>query len=113
MNEQTKKNKKQSSFAKFWHGDISIIKKHLGLIALVIVLAIFYVSNRYTVQKQQIEIAKLKRELTQLQYLNLARSSELMEMTRESKIEEYVQKNKSDLQTLSEPPYKITYKKKK
>jgi endonuclease I len=113
MKDVKKSKNKTSSFKKIWNGDVSFIRKQLGLIALLVLLTIFYVSNRYRVQKQQIEISRLKNQLEMLRYYNLAHSSELMEITRQSKIEEYVQNNNSDLQTLTEPPYLIIDKKEK
>lgn len=97
-------------FSKWMRGDdipVQSLYKHLGLIAMIVVLVIFYVDNRYTVQQQQIKIDKLKRELMRYKYIDLTRSSELMEQSRQSKIEEYVQKNNSDLQTSTEPPFVI------
>lgn len=90
---------------------IALMKRQWGLILLIVVLAIFYVDNRYTVQRQQIKIDKLKKELEKEKYIDLTRSSQLMEISRQSKIEEYVQKNNSDLQTSTEPPYLIVDKK--
>jgi hypothetical protein len=114
MAEQQKK--KKFSWKSLLGGDILVsgdaLRKQMGLIALIVVLIIFYIDNRYTVQHQQIQIDKLKRELVKMKYFDLTRSSELMEISRQSKIEEYVQKNNSDLQTSTEPPYLIKDKEK-
>lgn len=84
-----------------------MFRKQIGLIITIMIFIIFYIDNRYTVQRQQIKIDKLKKELVKWRYIDLTRSSELMEISRQSKIEEYVQKNKSDLQTSTEPPFVI------
>ena len=67
----------------------------------------FYIHNRYASQQQQIEINKLKKELIDIKYDALTRSSELMEKSRQSRIEEYVSEEQSDLQTSTNPPYVI------
>jgi hypothetical protein len=54
-----------------------------------------------------IEIDKLKRDLIDIRYDALTRSSELLERTRQSRIEEYISEKGSDLQTPTNPPYLI------
>jgi hypothetical protein len=111
MEEDKTRNKKSNHLRSLIGGDLflsgGMLRKQGGLIVLLVVLAIFYIDNRYTVQRQQIKIDKLKRELVKWKYIDLTRSSELMEISRQSKIEEYVQKNNSDLQTSTEPPFVI------
>ena len=63
--------------------------------------------NRYASQQQQIEIDRLKKELIDIKYDALTRSSELMEKSRQSRIEEYISNKESDLQTSTNPPYLI------
>ena len=64
-------------------------------------------TNRYASQQQQIEIDRLKKELIDIKYDALTRSSELMEKSRQSRIEEYISNKESDLQTSTNPPYLI------
>jgi hypothetical protein len=71
------------------------------------IFILFYIHNRYASQQQQIEIDKLKKELIDIKYDALTRSSELMEKSRQSRIEEYVSEEQSDLQTSTNPPYVI------
>lgn len=119
VNKKVDNNKQKKEKIQSWRifgGDIlpeGALKKYIGLIVMIIFLIIFYIDNRYTVQRQQIKIDKLKKELINAEYINLSRSSELMELTRKSKIEEYVQRNNSELQTSTEPPYVIKISKQK
>ena len=53
------------------------------------------------------EIDRLKKELIDIKYDALTRSSELMEKSRQSRIEEYISNKESDLQTSTNPPYLI------
>lgn len=49
----------------------------------------------------------VEKELTDIKYDALTRSSELMEKSRQSRIEEYISSKESDLQTSTNPPYLI------
>ena len=71
------------------------------------VLVIFYINNLYECQQLMIRIEDLKKELTDIKYDALTRSSELMEQSRQSRIEEYIATQQSDLQSATTPPYLI------
>ena len=91
-------------------GDIlatDVIRRQTRLIVLVVVLVLFYIHNRYACQQQLIEIDRLKKELMDIRYDALTRGSELMERSRQSRIEEYITHRESDLQTATHPPYLI------
>ncbi|WP_071147425.1 FtsL-like putative cell division protein [Bacteroides ihuae] len=102
--------KKGTSLKSILGGDIlatDFFRRQTKLIILVMVFLIFYIHNRYASQQQQIEIDKLKKELTDIKYDALTRSSELMERSRQSRIEEYISEKESNLQTSTNPPYLI------
>lgn len=102
--------RKGSSLKNILGGDIlaaGFFEKNGWLIVLIVVLTIVYVNNRYLCQQQMLEIDKLKKELTDIKYDALTRSSELMEKSRQSRIEDYVSNKESDLQTATNPPYII------
>ena len=106
-----KKNKK-GTLSKFLWGDIltnDFLGRQRGLIILVMVLTVFYVNNRYECQRELIEIDHLKKDLEDIKYDALTRSSELMERSRQSRIEEYVSANSDEdgLQTSTNRPYLI------
>ena len=91
-------------------GDIlanDFLKRQTKLLILIMILTIFYISNRYSCQQEMIEIDKLKKDLTDIKYDALTRSSELMEKSRQSRIEEYISTQQSVLQTATNPPYLI------
>ena len=91
-------------------GDIlanDVFRKQWKLMVLVTVLILFYIDNRYSCQQQLIELDKLKVELTDVKYDALTRSSELMEKSRQSKIQEYIESKQSDLEIATTPPYLI------
>lgn len=102
--------KKHTSWKDIIGGDIlatEFFRRQIKLIVLIMVLIVFYISNRYSVQQQLIRIKELRKTLTDIKYDNLARSSELMERSRQSHIEEYIATRESDLQTATAPPYLI------
>ena len=91
-------------------GDIlanDFFKRQTTLLILIMVLTILYIDNRYTSQQEMIEIDRLKKELTDIKYDALTRSSELMEKSRQSRIEEYISQEESTLETATSRPYLI------
>ena len=120
MKEQNaKKQKKQKENASPKHmsirsilgGDIlanDFFKRQTSLLILIMVLTILYIDNRYTSQQELIEIDRLKKELTDIKYDALTRSSELMEKSRQSRIEEYISTEESHLETSTNRPFLIT-----
>ena len=89
------KKKKRTSLKSILGGDIlatDFFRRQTKLLVLIMVF---------------IEIDRLKKELTDIKYDALTRSSELMEKSRQSRIEEYISSKESDLQTSTNPPYLI------
>ncbi len=87
--------------------DSDFMRRQARLLVLIMVLVIFYINNRYECQKQLIEIDRLEKELTDVKYDALTRKSELMERSRQSKIEEFIKETDSELQIATTPPYLI------
>ncbi len=101
---------KKLTLKKIFLGDFLIndlLRRQAKLLLLVTIYTVIYISNRYSFQQEMIEIDKLKKQLTDIKYDALTRSSELTERTRQSRIEEYVSAEHSDLQTSTAPPYVI------
>lgn len=104
------KKRKGPSLKSILGGDIlatDFFRRQTKLIAIIMILIIFYIHNRYVVQQQMIEIDLLKKELLDIKYDALTRNSELVEKSRQSHIEEYISKKETDLQTATHPPYLI------
>lgn len=109
-NQKIKSSGKGVSFKSILGGDIlatDFLKRQTKLLILIMILTIFYISNRYSCQQELIEIDKLKKDLIDIKYDALTRSSELMEKSRQSRIEDYISAKESDLQTSTTPPYLI------
>ncbi|EJX09720.1 hypothetical protein EVA_02167 [gut metagenome] len=113
QSEQKKNEKKISkgaSLKSILGGDIlatDFFRRQTKLLVLLMAMAIFYIHNRYASQQEMIEIDRLKKELVDIKYDALTRSSELMEKSRQSRIEEYISSKESELQTSTHPPYLI------
>ena len=115
MGKESKKNKKETfqkhmSIKSILGGDIlanDFFKRQTSLLILIMVLTILYINNRYESQQELIEIDRLKKELTDIKYDALTRSSELMEKSRQSRIEEYISTGESPLETATNRPYLI------
>lgn len=112
---EEEKKHKRASLKSILGGDIlatDFFRRQTKLLVLIMMLIIFYIHNRYASQQQQIEIDRLKKELIDIKYDALTRSSELMEKSRQSRIEDYISTRESKLQTSTNPPYLIEKKKK-
>ena len=116
QNPKSKKNKKEAASSKHMSirsilgGDIlanDFFKRQTTLLILIMILTILYIDNRYSSQQELIEIDRLKKELTDRKYDALTRSSELMEKSRQSRIEEYISTGESPLETATNRPYLI------
>ena len=92
-------------------GDIfsaHFLRNNIGLIVLIVFFIIIYISNRYSVQKDLIEIDRLQTELSDAKYRALSSSSQLTERSRESHVLEILKTNKdSVLKISSRPPFII------
>lgn len=89
-------------------GDILLggwFRRQFWMIILVTFFTIIYVSNRYSCQQEMIERNRLTDTLLDRKYRALTRSSELLEMTLRSRVEEELRD--STIQTSTTPLYAI------
>ena len=68
-------------------------RRNLKFIIVTTFCLMAFVTNRYQAQQEQIEEARLKNELKEMQYKWLTRFSELTTFTRQSRIEEQLKLN--------------------
>ena len=76
---------KHMSIRSILGGDIlanDFFKRQTRLLILIMILTVLYIDNRYSSQQELIEIDKLKKDLIDIKYDALTRSSELMEKSR-------------------------------
>ena len=102
-----------SSFTlrKILGGDIltaQIIRRQIWLVILIVFFVIIYISNRYNIQNDIIELDKLQKELQDTKYKALSTSSQITEKSRESNVIDMLKNNKdSVLHIATQPPYII------
>lgn len=102
-----------SSFTlrKILGGDIltaQIIRRQIWLVILIVLFVIIYISNRYNIQNDIIELDKLQKELQDTKYKALSTSSQITEKSRESNVLNMLKNNKdSVLHIATQPPYII------
>ena len=85
-----------------------LFRNNIWLILIVVFFTIIYISNRYSVQKDLIEIDKLENKLSDTKYRALSSSSQLTEKSRESHVLELLKTKKdSVLKMSSRPPFII------
>lgn len=92
-------------------GDIltaQVIRRQLWVLVLIGFFTIVYITNRYNVQKDLIEIDKLQKELKDAKFKALSSSSQITEKSRESHVLDMLKNNKdSILQIPNQPPFII------
>lgn len=79
------------------------LRKQFWFIGLLTFFAIIYISNRYAYQQEMIETKKLSDTLLDRRFKSLTRSSQLLEKTLRSRVEEDLLD--STLQTAKSPSY--------
>ena len=85
-----------------------MLRRQIGVILLIVIFVIIYISNRYSCQQKMLEIDKLNVELQDAKYRSLSSASELTERCRESNVLEMLRNNKdSVLKIPTLPPYII------
>ena len=115
IQEQAREDEQPSSatftLRKILGGDIltgNVIKSQIWLIVLIVFFVILYISNRYSVQKDLLEIDRLNKELKDAKHKALSSSSQLTEKCRESHVLEMLKNNQdSTLKMPNQPPYII------
>lgn len=80
-------------------------RRQFWFIVMLVFFAIIYVSNRYACQQEMIESTKLADTLLDRRYKALTRSSQLLEKTLRSRVEEELLD--STLQTATSPSFTI------
>ncbi len=84
-------------------------KRQLGVLALILLGIIIYISNRYQAQSEMIEEDKLHEELQDWKYRSMTRNSELTFRCRQSQLEEQLKAmGDSTLCSSNEPVYELT-----
>ena len=87
-------------------GDVLVKRKflkQLPFLVFLLMLSRFYVNNRFSYEAELRELNKLKSEMVDKRYRSLTISKELMEMGRQSRIEQRLKRMGSELQDARTP----------
>lgn len=84
------------------------LRRQLGVMILLVIGVIIYITNRYQAQQEMIEEERLRSELQDKKYRSMTRNSELIFLTRQSMLERSL-KSMGDTTLLQsiEPLYKL------
>lgn len=107
---KTKKKEKRFSLLYILGGGIlkeDFIIKHPRMIVLLVILALFFVGNRYSCMQKLKEIDRLQQQLRDIRFEALSISSELTGQSRQSQIEALVEEQGIELEGAQSPPYEI------
>lgn len=102
--------KKKPSFRDLIDGSIltrDYVVGQLPFIFFVTILVMFYIANKYHSEKMAREAEIIQKELKELRSEKLSVQSELMSMSKQSKVIELIEEKNMDLKQLVEPPKKI------
>ena len=89
----------------------SLVTNKLPFIFYLAFLGFFYISNHYGMEESLREIAILNKELKALRYESITKSSELMNMSKQSEVLKRINARQIKLKELTEPPRKLKVKK--
>jgi len=81
--------------------------KNAKLIAMILFMVFFYISNRYECQQKMIEIVKLQKKLSDVKYEALTRSSELVGGSKQSQVKGMIVEKGIEIEESETPPYQI------
>lgn len=81
--------------------------KNARFIITVLIILLFYISNRYSCIEKRARIEKLQTELKDAKYESLTISAKVIGLSRESRVRNVIQQKEIDLENSKEPIYKI------
>ena len=107
----SKAGKSKSSFLKgLISGTVisdSFILKDIRYSAMILILAVVFIANRFNAERLEREITALEQEVRDLRAESLSVSADLGSVSRQSEISDLVKERGLGLEELREPPYRI------
>lgn len=85
----------------------SLILKDIRYSALILILGIIFIANRFSAERVEREIAVLEQEVRDMRAEALSVSADLGSVSRQSEITDLVKERGLGLEELREPPYRI------
>ncbi len=85
----------------------SIILRDVRYTAMIFLLAVIFIANRFNAERVEREISALEQEVRDLRAESLSVSADLGSVSRQSEISDLVKEQGLGLEELREPPYRI------
>lgn len=106
-----RKHRRNMEFQDYMFGDFisaRFLRRNIGFILLVVACMMLYVGNGYSSRQEMIYANKLRDSVEDAKYYSLSRAGELIEFTRQSRIEDYLEaKGDTALRAPETPPYTL------
>jgi len=83
------------------------VVQQLPYVLFLVVLAIFYISNRYRSERVYRDMVSLEKELKDLRFESITTASDLMYMSKQSEVAKRVKRDGLGLEESLDPPVKI------
>lgn len=90
---------------------IRSVSKQIPYILFLVLMAVIYIANRNHAEKVIRQLTSLRTQVKDLRSEQITTASELMNLSRPSKVETLIEERGLDLNDSKVPPYKITKKK--
>jgi cell division protein FtsL len=84
-----------------------IILKNLWYVLLITLLTAIYIGNRFHAEKITRELTKTESEVRDLRSESLSTSADLMNLSRQSEVNNLIKERGLTLEELKTPPYKV------
>lgn len=104
------KESSSGSIKDFLDGSIltkTAVVQQLPFVLFLVVLGIFYISNRYHSEKVYLDMVNLEKELKDLRFEAITTASDLMFMSKQSEVLKRVKHEGLELKESTTPPIKI------
>ncbi|BAG84004.1 MAG: FtsL-like putative cell division protein [Candidatus Azobacteroides pseudotrichonymphae] len=102
--------RKKKNFRYIIGGDIlaeNFIFEQSKLLILILVLIVFFISNKYSCMKKLVEVETLREQLKDIKYENLSISAELAFRSRLSQVEKLLKSREIELSISETPAFEL------
>lgn len=83
------------------------LNQNVGILVLIVVIAVFYIANGYSMEKLYREKNSLETELKELRFESITKSADLMFIRKQSEVIKRIREKGIDLEESKEPPIKL------
>lgn len=81
-----------------------IVQRQLPYVFFLVLLAMFYINNRFAYERQLLDLQTLKHELETVKYKSLETEKQLIQMSTQSALLRHLQQSGSEVHEAQQPP---------